>query len=100
MSPAQVTLPSGQNPASLTRTLENAIPRTVRLAKTLTDEQVAHFMADRVTASRTGGVCRQVEGRDDQGFREKMNERLVFWIGKVKPAQEPLITQWASGNTR
>ena len=28
-------------------------------------------------------------------FTGKMNERLVFWIGKVKPAQEPLIAQWA-----
>ena len=43
MSPAQVTLHLDRTQASLTRTLENAIPRTVRLAKTLTDEQVARF---------------------------------------------------------
>ncbi|MGL4505596.1 MAG: DUF6279 family lipoprotein, partial [Aeromonas sobria] len=24
-----------------------------------------------------------------------MNKRLVFWIGEVKPAQAPLVAQWA-----
>jgi hypothetical protein len=100
MSPAQVTLPSGQNPASLTRTLENAIPRTVRLAKTLTDEQVAvHGRSGDAPAEREEFADKS-KAEMIKGFREKMNERLVFWIGKVKPAQEPLITQWASGNTR
>ena len=43
MTPAQVTLHLDRTQASLTRTLENAIPRTVRLASTLTDAQVARF---------------------------------------------------------
>ena len=98
MSPAQVTLHLDRTQASLTRTLENAIPRTVRLAKTLTDEQVARFMADRVTRQqeRQHDFATQSKAEMIKGaFGEKMNERLVFWIGKVKPAQEPLITQWA-----
>ena len=97
MSPAQVTLHLDRTQASLTRTLENAIPRTVRLAKTLTDEQVARFMADRVKRQqeRQHDFATQSKAEMIKGFREKMNERLVFWIGKVKPAQEPLITQWA-----
>lgn len=28
-------------------------------------------------------------------FRDKMNKRLEFWIGEVKPAQAPLVAQWA-----
>lgn len=97
MSPAQVTLHLDRTQASLTRTLENAIPRTVRLAKTLTDDQVARFMADRVKRQqeRQHDFATQSKAEMIKGFREKMNERLVFWIGKVKPAQEPLITQWA-----
>ncbi len=34
---------------SLTRTLENTVPRAVRLARTLTEAQVAMFMKDRLT---------------------------------------------------
>ena len=40
-----MTLHLDRTQASLTRTLENAIPRTVRLAKTLTDEQVSRWDA-------------------------------------------------------
>ena len=54
-------------------------------------------MADRVTRQqeRQHDFATQSKAEMIKGFREKMNERLVFWIGKVKPAQEPLITQWA-----
>lgn len=97
MSPAQVAVHLDKTQASLTRTLENAIPRTVRLASTLTDAQVAHFMGDRVKRQEERQHDFATESKTEmlKGFREKMNERLVFWIGKVKPAQEPLIAQWA-----
>jgi hypothetical protein len=97
MSPVQVEYHLDKVQGSLTRTLENAIPRTVRLASTLTDAQVAHFMTDRVKRQQERQHDFATESREEmlKGFREKMNERLRFWIGKVKPAQEPLIAQWA-----
>ncbi|USV56101.1 DUF6279 family lipoprotein [Aeromonas encheleia] len=97
MSPVQVEYHLDKVQGSLTRTLENAIPRTVRLARTLTDAQVAHFMTDRVKRQQERQHDFATESREEmlKGFREKMNERLRFWIGKVKPAQEPLIAQWA-----
>ena len=97
MSPAQVEYHLDKVQASLTRTLENAIPRTVRLARTLTDAQVAHFMADRTKRQQERQHDFATESKEEmlKGFRDKMNERLRFWIGRVKPAQEPLIAQWA-----
>jgi hypothetical protein len=97
MSPVQVEYHLDKVQGSLTRTLENAIPRTVRLARTLTDAQVAHFMTDRVKRQQERQHDFATESREEmlKGFREKMNERLRFWIGRVKPAQEPLIAQWA-----
>ncbi|MGY3929616.1 Uncharacterised protein [Aeromonas encheleia] len=97
MSPVQVEYHLDKVQGSLTRTLENAIPRTVRLASTLTDAQVAHFMTDRVKRQQERQHDFATESREEmlKGFREKMNERLRFWIGRVKPAQEPLIAQWA-----
>ncbi|WP_349921845.1 DUF6279 family lipoprotein [Aeromonas veronii] len=97
MTPEQVSLHLDKTQASLARTLENAIPRTVRLARTLTDAQVAHFMGDRVKRQQERQHDFATESKAEmlKGFREKMSERLVFWIGKVKPAQEPLIAQWA-----
>lgn len=97
MSPELVAVHLDRTQASLTRTLENAIPRTVRLARTLTDAQVAHFMNDRVKRQQERQHDFATESKAEmlKGFREKMNERLRFWIGKVKPAQEPLIAQWA-----
>ena len=88
---------SGQNPGEPDPYPGERHSRTVRLAKTLTDEQVARFMADRVTRQqeRQHDFATQSKAEMIRGFREKMNERLVFWIGKVKLAQEPLITQWA-----
>ncbi|MFM4963683.1 DUF6279 family lipoprotein [Aeromonas bivalvium] len=97
MTPAQVTLHLDRTQASLARTLENAIPRTVRLARTLTDAQVARFMADRVKRQqeRQHDFLTESKIGMQQEFQDKLRERLVFWIGKVKPAQEPLIAQWA-----
>ncbi|MGL5813316.1 MAG: DUF6279 family lipoprotein [Aeromonas sp.] len=97
MTPEQVSLHLDKTQASLTRTLENAIPRTVRLARTLTDAQVAHFMGDRVKRQQERQHDFATESKEEmlKGFRDKMNERLVFWIGKVKPAQAPLVAQWA-----
>ncbi|MGE6109597.1 DUF6279 family lipoprotein [Aeromonas sobria] len=97
MTPAQVTLHLDRTQASLTRTLENAIPRTVRLARTLTDAQVAHFMVDRVKRQQERQHDFTTESKTgmQQEFQDKLRERLAFWIGKVKPAQEPLIAQWA-----
>jgi hypothetical protein len=97
MSPEQVAVHLDKTQASLTRTLENAIPRTVRLARTLTDAQVAHFMHDRVKRQQERQHDFATESKTEmlKGFRDKMNERLEFWIGKVKPAQAPLIAQWA-----
>ncbi|MGY3867234.1 DUF6279 family lipoprotein [Aeromonas bivalvium] len=97
MTPAQVTLHLDRTQASLARTLENAIPRTVRLARTLTDAQVARFMADRVKRQqeRQHDFLTESKTGMQQEFQDKLRERLVFWIGKVKPAQEPLIAQWA-----
>ena len=97
MNPAQVEYHLDKVQASLTRTLENAIPRTVRLARTLTDAQVAHFMADRTKRQQERQHDFATESKEEmlKGFRDKMNERLRFWIGRVKPAQEPLIAQWA-----
>ncbi|MOA00464.1 hypothetical protein D3C78_1198280 [compost metagenome] len=97
MSPVQVEYHLDKVQGSLTRTLENAITRTVRLARTLTDAQVAHFMTDRVKRQQERQHDFATESREEmlKGFREKMNERLRFWIGRVKPAQEPLIAQWA-----
>ncbi|WP_429083397.1 DUF6279 family lipoprotein [Aeromonas bivalvium] len=97
MTPAQVALHLDRTQASLARTLENAIPRTVRLARTLTDAQVARFMADRVKRQqeRQHDFLTESKIGMQQEFQDKLRERLVFWIGKVKPAQEPLIAQWA-----
>ncbi|WP_421227972.1 DUF6279 family lipoprotein [Aeromonas enteropelogenes] len=97
MTPAQIETNLDAVQGSLTRTLENTIPRAVRLARTLTDEQVTRFMQDRVKRQRE----RQQEFADQPKeqmlaeFRDKMNKRLEFWIGEVKPAQAPLVAQWA-----
>ena len=82
---------------SLTRTLENTIPRAVRLARTLTDDQVARFMTDRVKRQQERQHDFATEPKEQMlaEFRDKMNKRLEFWIGEVKPAQAPLVAQWA-----
>jgi hypothetical protein len=96
MSPAEVSLHLNAAQQSLTRTLENTVPRAVRLARTLTEEQVAMFMKDRLSrqAEREQDFARQPKAELLKEFTGKMNERLVFWIGEVKPAQAPLVAQW------
>ena len=97
MSPAQVSANLTAMQQSLTRTLENTIPRTVRLARTLTDPQVARFMDDRVKRQQERQRDFATESKEQMlaGFRDKLNKRLEFWIGEVKPAQAPLVAQWA-----
>lgn len=96
MSPPQVSLHLDAAQQSLTRTLENTVPRAVRLARTLTEEQVAMFMKDRLSrqTEREQDFARQPKAELLKEFTGKMNERLVFWIGEVKPAQAPLVAQW------
>ncbi|MGL6048941.1 MAG: DUF6279 family lipoprotein, partial [Aeromonas salmonicida] len=96
MSPAQVSRHLDAAQQSLTRTLENTVPRAVRLARTLTEDQVAMFMKDRLTrqAEREQDFARKPKAEMLKEFTDKMNERLVFWIGEVKPAQAPLVAQW------
>ena len=97
MSPAQASRHLDAAQQSLSRTLENTIPRAVRLARTLSDEQVAHFMVDRVKRQQERQQDFATESKEKmlKGFRDKMNERLIFWIGRVNPAQAPLVAQWA-----
>lgn len=97
MTPAQISTNLDTVQQSLTRTLENTIPRAVRLARTLTDDQVARFMTDRVKRQqeRQHDFATQPKEQMLAEFRDKMNKRLVFWIGEVKPAQAPLVAQWA-----
>jgi len=97
MTPAQIATHLDAVQHSLTRTLENTIPRAVKLARTLTDQQVARFMADRVKRQQDRQRDFATESREQMlaEFRDKMNKRLVFWIGEVKPAQAPLVAQWA-----
>jgi transcriptional regulator with XRE-family HTH domain len=98
MSPAQVSLHLEAAQQSLTRTLENTVPRAVRLARTLTEEQVAMFMKDRLSrqTEREQDFARQPKAERLREFTDRMNKRLVFWIGEVKPAQAPLVAQWVA----
>ncbi|MDX7830748.1 DUF6279 family lipoprotein [Aeromonas dhakensis] len=97
MTPAQVSRHLDAAQQSLTRTLGDTVPRAVRLARTLTEAQVAMFMKDRLTrqAEREKEFADKPREEMLKEFRDKMNERLVFWIGEVKPAQAPLVAQWA-----
>lgn len=97
MTPEQISTNLDAVQQSLTRTLENTIPRAVRLARTLTDEQVARFMTDRVKRQQERQKDFATEPKEQMlaEFRDKMNKRLEFWIGEVKPAQAPLVAQWA-----
>lgn len=98
MSPAQVSLHLEAAQQSLTRTLENTVPRAVRLARTLTEEQVALFMKERLSrqTEREQDFARQPKAERLREFTDRMNKRLVFWIGEVKPAQAPLVAQWVA----
>jgi hypothetical protein len=98
MSPAQVSLHLEAAQQSLTRTLENTVPRAVRLARTLTEEQVAMFMKERLSrqTEREQDFARQPKAERLREFTDRMNKRLVFWIGEVKPAQAPLVAQWVA----
>lgn len=93
MTPEQISTNLDAVQQSLTHTLEDTIPRAVRLARTLTDEQVARFMTDRV--KRQHDFTTQPKEQMLAEFRDKMNKRLEFWIGEVKPAQAPLVAQYA-----
>ncbi|MGH1408458.1 MAG: DUF6279 family lipoprotein [Aeromonas sp.] len=97
MTPEQISTYLDALQQSLTRTLENTIPRAVRLASTLSDEQVTRFMADRLKRQqeRQQDFATQPKELMLAEFRDKMNKRLEFWIGEVKPAQAPLVVQWA-----
>ncbi|MGL5303126.1 MAG: DUF6279 family lipoprotein [Aeromonas sp.] len=97
MAPAQISTNLDAVQQSLTRTLENTIPRAVRLARTLTDQQVASFMVDRIKRQqeRQHDFATEPKEKMLKEFRDKMNKRLEFWIGEVKPAQAPLVAQWA-----
>jgi len=97
MTPAQISTNLDAVQQSLTRTLEDPIPRTVRLARTLSDEQVARFMADRLKRQqeRQQEFASKPKEKMLAEFRDKINKRLTFWIGEVKPAQAPLVAQWA-----
>ena len=97
MTPEQISTNLDAVQQSLTRTLENAIPRTVRLASTLSDEQVTRFMADRLKRQqeRQQEFASEPKEKMLAEFRDKMNQRLEYWIGEVKPAQAPLVAQWA-----
>ncbi len=97
MTPEQISTNLDAVQQSLTRTLENTIPRAVRLARTLTDEQVARFMTDRVKRQQERQKDFATEPKEQMlaEFRDKMNKRLEFWIGEVKPAQASLVAQWA-----
>ncbi|PJG60060.1 DUF6279 family lipoprotein [Aeromonas cavernicola] len=97
MSPAQISTNLDAVQQSLTRTLENTIPRAVRLASTLSEQQVARFMGDRIKRQqeRQQAFSQEPKAKQLAEFRDKMNTRLEFWIGEVKPAQAPLIAQWA-----
>ncbi len=67
MTPAQVSRHLDAAQQSLTRTLENTVPRAVRLARTLTEAQVAMFMKDRLT--------RQAEREKE--FADKPREEML-----------------------
>lgn len=96
MTPAQVSRHLDATQQSLTRTLENTIPRAVRLARTLTDAQVDAFMKDRLARQqeREQDFAKDPKEKVLRESTEKMNKRLVFWIGEVKPAQAPLVARW------
>ena len=97
MTPEQISTNLDAVQQSLTRTLENTIPRAVRLASTLSDEQVTRFMADRLKRQqeRQQDFATRPKEQMLAEFRDKMNKRLEFWIGEIKPAQVPLVAQWA-----
>lgn len=97
MTPTQVADCLNMLQQSLTRTLTDSIPRAVKLARTLTNQQVDNFMTDRIKRQQEHQRDFATESREQMlaGFRDKINKRLVFWIGEVKPAQAPLVDQWA-----
>ncbi|MGL5949422.1 MAG: DUF6279 family lipoprotein [Aeromonas sp.] len=97
MSPAQVDEHLTAAQASLTRTLQHSVPRAVRIAASLSDAQVTKFMHDRTERLRGRQVDLAQEDRRkvEAEFAQKLEKRLTYWLGEVKPAQAPLIAQWA-----
>lgn len=96
MSPTQVDKHLSALEGDLDRVIADAIPRTVRLATLLTDQQFAKFLGDRrkKLADKQASFKRSSRDEELKDFTEKMNKRLEFWIGSVKPAQAPLVARW------
>lgn len=98
MTPAQVDKRLTALEGDLARLIDDAIPRAVRLADALSDEQFARFLSDRrkKLAEKRRDFRTKPREQELKELTDKMNERLAVWIGKVKPAQAPLVARWVA----
>ncbi|MEW7867014.1 DUF6279 family lipoprotein [Aeromonas diversa] len=96
MTTAQVDKHLAALEGDLDRLIADAMPRAVRLAEQLTDAQLQRFLKERrqKLAQKREEFRRNPREQELREFTEKMNTRLTFWIGEVKPAQAPLVARW------
>lgn len=98
MSQDQVSQALGQLEEDIDRVIGNALPRAVRLAQLLNDDQLSRFIRERREKLEDKQVAFRLKSRAamEREFADKMNERLVYWLGSVEPAQQPLVARWVS----
>ncbi|MFL9593273.1 DUF6279 family lipoprotein [Aeromonas schubertii] len=96
MTTAQVDKHLAALEGDLDRLIGDALPRAVRLGETLSDAQFERFLKERrqKLAQKREEFRRSPRDKELSDFTEKMNKRLLFWIGEVKPAQAPLVARW------
>ena len=68
-----------------------------RFAASLTDEQIASFMAERLSKQAKLRKEWQENGAADvhDDFVRKLKKNMENWLGEIDPSQEPLIQTWA-----
>ncbi|ALP43172.1 DUF6279 family lipoprotein [Aeromonas schubertii] len=96
MTTAQVDKHLAALEGDLDRLIGDALPRAVRLGEILSDAQFERFLKERrqKLAQKREEFRRSPRDKELSDFTEKMNKRLLFWIGEVKPAQAPLVARW------
>ncbi|MCD8548670.1 MAG: DUF6279 family lipoprotein [Aeromonadaceae bacterium] len=82
----------------LIRLADGVEPYANRIAASLQDEQVYRYLGEQ----RTKQVTRRSDWEKDGGkklqqdFSRKLQKNLRRWIDDIRPAQQPIIGQWAA----
>jgi len=82
----------------LIRLVDGVEPYANRIAASLQDEQVYRYLGEQ----RTKQVTRRSDWEKDGGkklqqdFSRKLQKNLRRWIDDIRPAQQPIIGQWAA----